>query len=500
MRNLKRSIATLPAFIAWLLMVLVPTLAPLPAYSQAKTGNPGDGDAFCPGNRFTNGDFSAVTGDPDAQPDQDIDLATGWGAVWSSNNNPSLADLWSQTVAFSGGIIPSPPNGNYSGMWITNGPATSQSVWREGMFNKLLTPINVNTGSYSFTFKTTPQRTGAYAGTASVIGIYGVYLGTASLPSAPSDLNVPPNLSLFGPGNTVLLGTVSIPSSQANGPWTTQTIGFMADPLTFGSLSSIDHIMITKADGFASQKRPFAFDDFCMQSAAPANGALKVCKVAGPGVAVGAPFVFTDGTNTFPLQAGAAPGGNCWIVGIYPVGTSVTVTEIIPVGIGVSSITGANSFNLASGTATAVVGSGVTEITYTDERRETGYLEICKWSEVAGNYTFSVGSSGTAPVTVPAMTCSPPIQTTSGPVIVTETATPAGMSLTACYQWHDDWGACPVNGTSSTVTVVAGGVAAQTIVMIVNSPKAGTAGTQTRSGNNSLERALKALGIKPPPH
>ncbi|HEY4942586.1 MAG TPA: hypothetical protein VII56_14250 [Rhizomicrobium sp.] len=495
MRNLKRSIASLPAFIAWLLMVLLPTLAPLPAYSQAKTGNPGDGDAFCTGNRFTNGDFSAVTGDPDAQPDQDINLATGWGALWSGN---SLADLWSQAVAFSGGVVPSPPNGNYSGMWITNGPGTSQSVWREGMFNKLLTPINANSGPYSFTFKTTPQIAALYAGVPSVIGIYGVYLGSASLPNAPSDLNVPPNVSLFGSGNTVLLGTVSIPSTQANGPWATQTITFPSSG--FGSLSSIDHVMITKADGFASQKRAFAFDDFCMKPAAQANGALKVCKVAGPGVAVGAPFVFTDGTNTFPLQAGAAPGGNCWIVGIYPVGTSVTVTEIIPVGIGVSSITGANSFDLASGTATAVVGPGVTEITYTDERRETGYLEICKWSEVAGNYTFSVGSNGTAPVTVPAMTCSPPIQTTSGPVIVTETATPAGMSLAACYQWHGDWGACPVNGTSSTVTVVAGDVSAQTIVMIVNSQKAGMAGTQTRSGNTSLERALKALGIKPPPH
>lgn len=125
-------------------------------------------------------------------------------------------------------------------------------------------------------------------------------------------------------------------------------------------------------------------------------GYLKVCKVAGPGVAVGTSFTFTTGSSKFTVPAGPAPGGTCAIGPSLPVGTNVTVTEAIPSGDAVSSITAAPpgqlvSENLAAGTVTVTIGSGVTEVTYTDYAT-MGYLEICKQGDLdtKGNFTFTV--------------------------------------------------------------------------------------------------------------
>src|SRR5687768_92990 len=103
------------------------------------------------------------------------------------------------------------------------------------------------------------------------------------------------------------------------------------------------------------------------------GGILKVCKVAGLGVAVGTPFTFTAGSSTFMVPAGPAPGGTCVIGPSFPVGSIVTVDEIIPAGHVVSSIAVAptsqlvvGSTNLAVGSVDITIGSGVTEVTFTD--------------------------------------------------------------------------------------------------------------------------------------
>jgi hypothetical protein len=119
----------------------------------------------------------------------------------------------------------------------------------------------------------------------------------------------------------------------------------------------------------------------------PQGGFLKVCKVAGPGVAVGTSFGFTAsaGSTNIPFTVSAGPpapgwppppkNGECVVVSpTFPVGSTVTVTETIPAGYTLSSITVAPPSqlagvpNLAGGSVNVTIGSGVTEVTFTDYR------------------------------------------------------------------------------------------------------------------------------------
>jgi hypothetical protein len=95
-------------------------------------------------------------------------------------------------------------------------------------------------------------------------------------------------------------------------------------------------------------------------------GTLKICKVAGPGVAAGALFTFTvaglSGTTS-------VPAGSCVIVGPFPFNSTQTITESVPSGFKVTSIAADPSNRLVSSTATSgtvLVGTGVTEILFTD--------------------------------------------------------------------------------------------------------------------------------------
>src|SRR4029077_17448935 len=103
-------------------------------------------------------------------------------------------------------------------------------------------------------------------------------------------------------------------------------------------------------------------------------GILKVCKVAGTGITVGTPFNFTVSTSAshgvLTVPAGPAPGGTCMVGPGYPIGTQVGVTESVPTGDTVSSITVAPpsqlvNTNLPGGSVTVAIGSGVTEATFT---------------------------------------------------------------------------------------------------------------------------------------
>jgi hypothetical protein len=225
------------------------------------------------------------------------------------------------------------------------------------------------------------------------------------------------------------------------------------------------------------------------------TGILKVCKVAGPGIAVGTPFSFTAGSSTFAVPAGPPPGGTCMVGPSFPVGTKITVAETIPVGDTVSSITVAppgallppatTNPNLAGGTVDVAIGNGVTEVTFTDQR--TGFLEICKRGDgVKGNFTFNVSPGGLGPFVVPAGACSPAIEVVAGTVTITEVPG-STMVPTGCFTIPaGQQGACTVG--TSTVTVVPGDVSTMTIAFITNKhagqppfPEGGTdspAGTQ----------------------
>jgi hypothetical protein len=101
------------------------------------------------------------------------------------------------------------------------------------------------------------------------------------------------------------------------------------------------------------------------------RGTLQVCKVAGPGVAVGTNFTFSVAGIPLVVPAGPPPAGTCSLLLVEPSGP-VVVTEAIPPGITLTSITtnppGALvSSNLATGMATVTVTTGATTIvTFTD--------------------------------------------------------------------------------------------------------------------------------------
>ena len=204
-------------------------------------------------------------------------------------------------------------------------------------------------------------------------------------------------------------------------------------------------------------------------------GLLKVCKVAGPGIAIGTPFTFTAGPGKFAVPAGPAPGGTCMIGPTFPVGSNVTVDEDVPPGHTVSSITVlppkqlVGTPNLAAGSVNVTIGTGVTVVTFTDKL--TGFLEICKRGDVTGNFSFTVSPGGLGPFIVPAGACSPPIEVIAGPVVVTEQPT-AGIAMIGCATFPaGQQGACDPNAQTSTVTVAAGDVSAETIAFITNRKK-----------------------------
>lgn len=219
----------------------------------------------CPGF-IQNGDFEITTGDPNASPDQDIDLATNWKALWQSG---SLADLFNDTTTnynASCFVGPTPLSGVYAGMWVENNTnTTASSTYREGMFNELTTPIYANTGSYNLTFDYANMSLGCGTSNDVKVGVYGVYHPISDpLPPNPTGVGTPSNLDLFGTTNTVYLGEVGISSTTTN---TWNTASFTIDTSTLSMpISGINHIMITNSHlPFADFGRMFiAFDEFCL--------------------------------------------------------------------------------------------------------------------------------------------------------------------------------------------------------------------------------------------
>jgi hypothetical protein len=222
---------------------------------------------------------------------------------------------------------------------------------------------------------------------------------------------------------------------------------------------------------------------------------LKVCKVAGTGVAVGTPFTFTAGTSTFTVPAGPGPGGTCVVGPSFSVGSAITVAESIPAGDTVSDITVAppshlvGSPNLAAGTVDVTIGSGVTEVTYSDKR--TGFLEICKAGRVGGNFTFYVNPGGLGPFVVPAGGCSPAIEVPAGSVSIYEMPTP-GTSMVGCATIPPgQQGPCNTQifgPQTSTVNVTAGDVSAQTIAFVTNGSRGRDTATSIPNGAHPDEQ------------
>jgi hypothetical protein len=201
-------------------------------------------------------------------------------------------------------------------------------------------------------------------------------------------------------------------------------------------------------------------------------GLLKICKIAGPGITVGTPFDFNAGSSSITVPAGPAPGGTCVVGPSLPVGSAITVSEFVPSGVTVTNINVAPPSqqvglpNLGGGSVNITMGTGVTEVTFTNNL--TGYIEICKKGDVKGNFSFTISPGSIGPVVVPAGACSPAIQVIAGPVIVKEVPKP-GSAMSGCSTWPASQQlGCNTSAGTSTVNVSPGNISTMTIAFIEN--------------------------------
>lgn len=271
-------------------------------------------------------------------------------------------------------------------------------------------------------------------------------------------------------GGALALGqascTFTVPVTQSNYaqcPATLRNVGSS----TVASASNITNVTQLDASGVNAQLSVECGKNISL---------LKVCKVAGDGVAIGAPFTFDAGGNTVTVPAGPAPKGYCQVVVSqgFPTGVPVIVKENINnnvftvTAISATPAASQTSVDLAQATIGVTLGAGVSEVTFTNKRTK-GFIEICK--KVSGlpygSYTFTVNGAGS--YTVPANACLPPIEVDAGVVSITETSV-GPFVISACDTFPA--AQCTVNSNqhSVDVNVVGGDVSTQTVVNITNSP------------------------------
>ncbi|MEA2901289.1 MAG: hypothetical protein QOH36_1176 [Actinomycetota bacterium] len=196
---------------------------------------------------------------------------------------------------------------------------------------------------------------------------------------------------------------------------------------------------------------------------------LKICKVAGPGVAVGTDVTFTAGALSVVVPAGPPPGGTCVVVGWFPVATNVAVTETIPQDTEVSAITVApagrmvGSPNLPGGSVVVRIGSGVVEATFTNRVPPVPSTTTTSTTIAVTGVTTTIVTTTTAPNAV--STTSPPGATsttvtggptTTSPGAAATTTTPPGGAPSTTVAGGPTTTAPP--GSGVTTTLPGGGV------------------------------------------
>jgi hypothetical protein len=227
-------------------------------------------------------------------------------------------------------------------------------------------------------------------------------------------------------------------------------------------------------------------------------GQLKVCKVAGAGVAAGTVFTITVNGTPYQVPAGK-DNGLCVLAGQFALNSQVTVQETIPAGyivhrIEVKPSARLVSKNVGQGLVVVKIGSGVTEAIFTNRGegiptatpqptrtpggtkpptatpQVTGRLQVCKEAGdegLSGNFTFTFAGKTR---TIPVGTCTSLIVVPAGQLTITEQAK-AGYVLTDVYTIPSNrLISTDLNNRTATVTIVQGNAASQTIVVFVNSP------------------------------
>ena len=212
--------------------------------------------SICPNNLVTNGDTEL--GNPTLSH-EDIANATGFGPIWTGSN---WAEHYPSTFAPAGYTPPAPASGNYISCWIANSSGQGNR-FREGFKGSLDQPITAHSGWYDLSFDI--ACLGGWGN--AEIAVYGVYDPNNTAPNRPTDAFTPSNHNLFGPNNTILLGTIPINLNNYNHNKTRQTISFNSS--NFPS-NGITHFFVTNSDNNTGGIIYTAFDNFCISSRAGA--------------------------------------------------------------------------------------------------------------------------------------------------------------------------------------------------------------------------------------
>jgi hypothetical protein len=189
-------------------------------------------------------------------------------------------------------------------------------------------------------------------------------------------------------------------------------------------------------------------------------GFLKICKIAGTGVPAGGMFSF--------VVAGAGltvPAGTCSQALVFPINTSVTVTEAASSGTVLSliSVVGvATNVDIPNRLATVTVGAGETDVSFTNIAGGVGLLKVCK-AAGAGvapltMFGFVINGAGfTVPFTVPAGYCVSRGTFPVGTVVtITENSYSPTYNVSAIGILPASAGTVDVPNRSATVAVAVG--------------------------------------------
>jgi len=199
---------------------------------------------------------------------------------------------------------------------------------------------------------------------------------------------------------------------------------------------------------------------------------LKVCKALGPAsdALAGQTFTFTVTSPGMPTATPSVQAGTCVVVGDYPVGNPVTVTENLDHSMGAPG-----EYIDTAGEGTTTIQPG-TANTVTITNTAVGVLEVCKAkiTYLTGTQpTFSFRIDGTSLVTVQAGKCSQRRRVAPGPHTVNEIASNdyevVGIdSLPAGRIQSSD-----LSTRTAVVNVPYGGTGGDTAVTFTNAVKTG---------------------------
>jgi hypothetical protein len=242
---------------------------------------------------------------------------------------------------------------------------------------------------------------------------------------------------------------------------------------------------------------------------------LKICKIAAENSTplIDQSYTFNVNGTMISVTAGADPG-HCVIVPThYTAGTSITVTEVPQPGQSASNISIApvgrtfvqSGSDFLGQSATFIIGSGITTLTYTDALADPGMLKVCK-NGPAGepNAVFTVaGPRGTAPnivpgsdtLSVPVGQCvlDPTLLPYAGAQTVTETALSGYVVSTITVADPDRLVAGSANTAAGSVGAYIGsGTTIVTYTNVAGAPPAAPVVTSAASGSDPAAPAVAA--------